>query len=68
MKEAVLKAHGRGLPLDATTFEIPPGMRHGATRGRLRLPQEPGVTWQMDELGTERFAAALARDVPCESR
>ena len=68
MKEAVLKAHGTGLLLDATAFEIPPGMRRGATRGKIRLPQQaPGVTWRLDDLATERFAAALAREVACES-
>ncbi|MCY4640536.1 MAG: 4'-phosphopantetheinyl transferase superfamily protein [Chloroflexi bacterium] len=63
MKEALLKAHGRGFLLDATAFEIPPAVRRGATRGTLELPQEPGVIWQLEELGDERFAAALARDV-----
>ena len=64
MKEALLKAHGKGLLIDATTFQIPREVRRGAARGRLQLPQLPGVTLQVEDLGTERFAAALAREVP----
>ena len=67
MKEALLKAHGTGLLLDATTFEIPTEVRRGAAEGRLRLPQVPKVTWQVQDIGTDHFAAALARDVPSES-
>ncbi len=62
MKEAVLKAHGKGFLLDATSFEIPPAVRRGATTGTLELPQAPGVTWQLEDLSGEHFAAALARD------
>lgn len=64
MKEALLKAHGKGLLIDATTFEIPPAVRQGAARGHVQLPQLPGVTLQVEDLGTEGFAAALAREVP----
>lgn len=63
MKEAVLKAQGKGFLLDATSFEIPAAVRRGATAGTLELPQAPGVTWQLEDLSGERFAAALARDV-----
>ena len=63
MKEALLKAHGKGLLIDATTFEIPPAVRGGAARGRLQLPQLPGVTLEVEDLGGEHFAAALAREV-----
>ncbi|MXW27194.1 MAG: 4'-phosphopantetheinyl transferase superfamily protein [Dehalococcoidia bacterium] len=61
MKEAVLKAHGKGFLLDATSFEIPPAVRRGAAAGTLELPQEPGVTWQLEDLSSEHFVAALAR-------
>ena len=63
MKEALLKAHGKGLLIDATTFEIPREVRQGAPRGRLQLPQLPGVTLQVEDIGAEGFAAALAREV-----
>ncbi len=75
MKEALLKAYGKGLLVDATTFEIPPVVRGGAPRGQLELPQLPGVTLQVEGIGGEDFAAALAREVvpeaggePAESR
>ena len=63
MKEALLKAHGKGLLIDATTFEIPPAVRGGSPRGQLELPQLPGVTLEVEDLGGEDFAAALAREV-----
>lgn len=75
MKEALLKAYGRGLLVDATTFEIPPQVRGGLPRGRLELPQLPGVTLQVEDISGEHFAAALAREAipeagtePAESR
>lgn len=67
MKEALLKAHGKGLLIDATTFEIPPAVRGGVPRGQLDLPQLPGVTLQVEDLGGEDFAAALAREVVSEA-
>ncbi|MCY3507292.1 MAG: 4'-phosphopantetheinyl transferase superfamily protein [Chloroflexi bacterium] len=67
MKEALLKAHGKGLLVDATTFEIPPTVRRGAPRGQLELPQLPGVTLQVEDIGGEEFAAALAREVVSEA-
>ncbi len=62
MKEAVLKAHGKGFLLDATSFEVPPAVRRGAATGTLELRQAPGVTWRLEDLSGEEFAAALARD------
>ena len=63
MKEALLKAHGEGFLLDATAFEIPRSIRQGEPSGTLQLPQLPGVSWQVHDLGDERFAAALAQEV-----
>ena len=60
MKEALMKACGEGFRLDATTFEIPSALRHGETSGTLQLPGIPGVTWRLEDLGDERFAAAIA--------
>ena len=63
MKEALLKAYGKGLLVDATTFEIPPAVRGGSSRGQIELPQLPGVALQVEDIGGEDFAAALAREV-----
>ena len=63
MKEALVKAHGKGFLLDPTGFEIPAAVRRGATTGVLRLDRAPDVLWRVDDLSNERYAAALARDV-----
>lgn len=63
MKEALLKAHGAGFRLDLASFQIPARMRHGETSGEVELPQAPGVVWRLEDLGDERFAAAIARAV-----
>lgn len=68
MKEALLKADGRGIQLDASTFEIPRAIRHGKASGMLELPQLPGVTWHLWDLGEERFAAAIAHEASGEAR
>lgn len=67
MKEALVKAHGLGIGLDATTFEIPRAMRRGDVSGTLVLPQAPDVTWRLDDLGEERFAAAIAQETDAEA-
>lgn len=58
MKEALSKAHGMGLSLDLSRFEIPPVMRAGATSGSARLAGKP--EWRLEDISTERFAAAVA--------
>ena len=66
MKEALLKAHGYGFLLDATSFEIPPAMRQGATTGTVELPQMPGVGWCLEDVGNEQFAAAIAYELSAQ--
>ena len=44
-----MKPYGTGLLLDPASFEMPAGVRRGATGGR-----------QVDDLSNEHFAAALA--------
>ena len=68
MKEALMKAHGLGIQLDATTFEIPRSMRCGDLSGTLVLPQLPDVTWQLEDLSEERFAAAIAHETGAGAR
>ena len=63
MKEALLKACGDGFRLDPTSFQIPRPMRRGETSGTLELPREPGVTWRLEDLSDDRFAAAIAQAV-----
>ena len=62
IKEALVKALGTGLQLDLAGFEVPPAMRRGMTAGEFRFPHLPAVTWRVENLGTEHFAAALAHE------
>ncbi len=63
IKEALMKAHGAGFQLDASSFETPLDMLRGAREARFRLPQLPEVVWRLEDLGNERFAAAIAHEV-----
>ena len=67
MKEALLKAHGAGLLLDPTAFEIPPEVRSGHTGGTVELPQLRGVTWRVEDLGSDQYAAAVAYELNTEA-
>ncbi len=60
MKEALSKALGTGLSMDVASFEIPQTMRQGAASGSFRFAEVPDVTWRLHNIGTERFAAAVA--------
>ena len=62
MKEALSKAHGTGLSLDVSRFEIPQDMRAGAMSGSFRFAQMPDVVWRLENISNDRFAAAVARD------
>ena len=62
MKEGLIKALGTGLYTDPATFEIPPAMQRGMKRGTFRFPDLPTVTWQLDNIGNETYAAAVARE------
>ena len=60
MKEALSKAHGMGLSSDVSRFEIPQEVRAGATSGSVRLAGKPGIGWRLEDISTDRFAAAVA--------
>ena len=62
MKEALVKALGTGLSTNPATFEIPPQMQRGMKRGAFRFPDLPAVTWHLDNIGNEAYAAAVARE------
>jgi 4'-phosphopantetheinyl transferase len=67
MKEALVKALGTGLTTDPATFEIPPEMQRGTKRGAFRFPDLPTVTWHLDNIGNEAYAAAVACEMIPES-
>lgn len=62
IKEALVKALGTGLQLDLAGFEVPAAMRRGVTAGEFRFPHLPEVTWRVENLGNEHFAAAVAHE------
>ena len=68
IKEALVKALGTGLQLDMAGFEVPVLMRRGVTTSEFRFPHLPAVTWRVENLGTEHFAAALAHECEPGSR
>ena len=60
IKEALVKALGEGLHHGLAGVEVPPAMRRGVTTGHFRFPELPAVTWRVENLGNEHFAAAVA--------
>ena len=63
IKEALIKAVGLGIAIGMSEVEVPAAIRHGATGGVFELPQTPGMRWRLEDLGTERFAAAVAHEI-----
>ena len=64
LKEAAIKAAGAGLSIDPASFGIPPGMIRGERTGVFSFPQTPEVRWRLENIGNDRFAAAIAREAP----
>ena len=63
-KEALVKALGTGFSTDISGFQVPANIRHGAIAGTFRFPHLPSVTWRLEDIGSEVFAAALAYELP----
>ena len=63
IKEALVKALGTGLSLDVAAFEVPASMLRGAESGLFRFPDSPETAWQVADLGSRDFAAAVACEV-----
>lgn len=63
IKEALVKAHGKGLSMKVAELEIPEDMRHGATKSIGQFAQIPETWWCLEDLGTKEFAAAIAYEV-----
>ncbi len=60
LKEAIIKALGRSLHLDAASVSLPLAVLRGKKQCILELSQSPGVAWQIRDLGNADFAAAIA--------
>lgn len=60
IKEALLKAMGKGFSLDATCIEVPSPMLRGKRSGTVQAPPVSPSTWHVEDLGNREFAAAVA--------
>ena len=67
-KEALTKALGTGLTTDVSQFQVPLGLVDGGRSGILRCPSLSGVTWALEDIGNDSFAAALAHELPASSQ
>lgn len=63
IKEALVKAHGKGLSMKVAELEIPEDMRHGATKSIGQFAKIPETSWCLEDIGTKEFAAAIAYEV-----
>ena len=63
-KEALIKALGTGFSTDVSRFQAPTEMRRGCAEGSFVFPHLPSVSWGLADIGGDRFAAALAYELP----
>ena len=63
IKEALVKAHGKGLSMKVAELEVPEDMRRGATKSVCQFAQIPDASWCLEDIGTKDFAAAIAYEV-----
>ena len=63
-KEALIKALGTGFATDVSQFQIPPDSDGGDKRLTFKFPHLPSIDWALEDLGNEKFAAALAYELP----
>ena len=63
-KEAAIKALGTGFSTDVSQIQVPPSLRRGEKTGTFRFPHFPSVTWSLEDIGSETFAAALVHELP----
>ncbi len=67
LKEALIKALGTGFSTDPSGFQAPPAMRRGGMADVFNFPHLPSVAWRLEDIGDERFAAALAHELESPS-
>ena len=60
LKEALIKALGTGFALSPARFEVPRSILDGERSATFRFPHLPDDEYRLEDLGTTRFAAALA--------
>lgn len=62
-KEALIKALGTGFSTDISGFQVPANMRAGDSSAIFRFPHLPQDAWQLEDISSEAFVAALAREI-----
>ena len=60
LREALIKACGRGFSLDPSRFAVPGDVRQGAKACTFRFPSRPRSLWRLVDLSCNEFAAAVA--------
>ena len=63
IKEAIIKGIGVGHALEVSRVQVPVAMRLGARRSEFRSPEPDKSWWQLEDIGNESFAAALAYEL-----
>ncbi len=63
IKESLAKAVGLGVSVNLSELEAPLAMRRGAQGGVFQFPQMPDVSWRLEDLSAESFAAAVAHEL-----
>ena len=64
IKESLIKATGDGFRLDTASFSVPEALIRGSSHARFQFPHLPELDWEIVNLETNQFAAAMAREVP----
>lgn len=62
-KEALVKALGTGFSTDISRFQVPASLRWGQNVSIFRFPGDSDVSWRLEYLGNEHYAAALAYEI-----
>lgn len=62
-KEALIKALGTGFATDVSQFQILLDTGRGNDRHTFKFPEDPSVTWGLEDISNEEFAAALAYEL-----
>ena len=63
MKEALIKALGLGLAVEMSGFELPMSLCREERASEFRFPRAPSARWWIENIGNDRFAAAVAYEV-----
>ena len=63
-KEALVKALGTGFTTDVSQFQISPDSGEADHAHTFTFPHLPSVSWALKDMSNERFAAALAYELP----